>query len=78
MQEGIDAINATRPMLIFLPAYLPDFMPCEELFTQAKSYVLQNDITWEICPDPELMLWEAFHQTTDEQIGNYIHHAGYI
>jgi hypothetical protein len=39
-------------MLIFLPAYLPDFMPCEELFAQVKSYIRQNDIAWQDCPDP--------------------------
>ena len=65
-------------MLIFLPAYSPDFMPCEELFAQAKSYIRQNDIAWQSCADPELMLWECFLQTTDEQIRNYIYHAGYM
>ncbi len=43
-QEVIDAINSTGAMLIFLPPYSPDFMPCEELFAQTKSYIRQNDI----------------------------------
>ncbi|CAB4044580.1 hypothetical protein AC249_AIPGENE8785, partial [Paramuricea clavata] len=72
-QEAINAINATGAMLIFLPAYSPDFMPCEELFAQVKY-----DIAWQDCPDPELMLWESFLQSTDEQIKNYIYHAGYM
>ena len=77
-QEAINAINATGAMLIFLPAYSPDFMPCEELFAQVKSYIRQNDIAWQDCPDPELMLWESFLQSTDEQIKNYIYNAGYM
>ncbi len=77
-QEVIDAINSTGAMLIFLPPYSPDFMPCEELFAQTKSYIRQNDIAWQNCPDPELMVWEAFLQSTDEEIRNYIHHAGYM
>ncbi len=69
-QEVIDAINSTGAMLIFLPPYSPDFMPCEELFAQTKSYIRQNDIAWQNCPDPELMVWEVFLQSTDEEIRN--------
>ena len=77
-QEVVDAINATGALLIFLPAYSPDFMPCEELFAKTKSYIRQNDIAWQNCPDPELMVWESFLQCTVEEIRNYIHHAGYM
>ena len=56
MQEAINAINATGAMLIFLSPYLPDFMPCEKLFAQAKNYIRQNDIAWQNCVDSEFML----------------------
>lgn len=36
-QAAIDAINATGAIVLFLPPYSPDFMPCEELFAQVKS-----------------------------------------
>jgi hypothetical protein len=45
-------------MLIFLPPYWLDFMHCEELFAQTKSYIRQNDIAWQNCPDPELIVWD--------------------
>lgn len=77
IQEVIDAINATGVMVIFLPTYSPDCMPCEELFAQTKSYIRKNDVAWQKCPDPELMVWESFLQVTDEVIRNYINHADY-
>jgi hypothetical protein len=74
----IDAINATGALLIFLPPYSPDFMPCEELFAQTKNYIRENDIAWRNCVDPELMVFESFLQVTDVQVNNYIRHAGYM
>jgi hypothetical protein len=52
-------------------------MPCEELFSQSKSYIQQNDIAWQDSPDPELMVLDSFLQVTDEEIRNYIRHAEY-
>ena len=63
----VDAIDATGALLIFLPPYSPDLMPCEELFSQSKNYIRQNNIAWQDSPDP----------VTDENIQNYIRHAKY-
>ena len=52
----IDAINATGAIVLFLPPYSPDFMPCEELFAQVKSWIRENDVAWQFCMDPELMV----------------------
>ena len=52
-------------------------MPCEELFAQVKSWIRENDVAWQFCMDPELMVEEAFLQVTDEEIKNYIQHAEY-
>ena len=76
-QEVVDAINATGALLIFLPPYSPDFMPCEELFSQSKHYIRQNDIAWQDSPDPELMVLDSFLQVTDGEIQYYIRHTEY-
>ena len=65
-------------MVIFLPPYSPDFMPCEELFAQAKNWIRENDSAWQVCPDPELMVEEAFLQITEDEVRNYIQHAEYL
>ena len=78
MQATIDAINATGAIVVFLPPYSPDFMPCEELFGQVKSWIRENDVAWQFCMDPELMVEEAFLQVMDEEIRNYIRHAEYF
>ena len=77
-QAAIDAINATGAIVLFLPPYSPDFMPCEELFAQVKSWIRENDVAWQFCMDPELMVEEGFLQVTDEEIKNYIQHAEYF
>ena len=74
----IDAINATGAIVLFLPPYSPDFMPCEELFAQIKSWIRENDVAWQFCMDPELMVEEALLQVTDGEIKNYIRHAEYF
>jgi len=45
-QAVVDAIHATGAIVIFLPPYSPDFMPCEELFAQAKTWIRENDAAW--------------------------------
>lgn len=77
-QEAVDAIHATGAMVIFLPPYSPDFMPLEEVFTQVKNWIRENDAAWQFCQDPELMVEEAFLHVTDEEVKNYIHHAEYF
>ena len=53
-------------------------MPCEELFAQAKNWIRENDSAWQVCPDPELRVEEAFLQITDDEVRNYIQHAEYL
>ena len=77
-REVVHAINATRAILIFLPPYSRDFMPCEELFSQSKNYIRQNGVAWQGSPDPELMILDSMLQITDAEIQNYIRHAEYM
>ena len=44
VQAVVNAILATGAIVIFLPPYSPDFMPCEELFAQAKNWIRENDV----------------------------------
>ncbi|XP_022810123.1 uncharacterized protein LOC111347135 [Stylophora pistillata] len=71
-QAATDTINATGAIVLFLPPYSPNIMPCQELFAQVKSWIRENDIACQFCMDPELMVEEAFLQVTDEDIENYL------
>ena len=77
-REVVHAINATGGILIFVPPYSPDFMPCEELFSQSKNYIRQNDVAWQDSPDPKFMILDPVLQITDQEIENYIRHAEYM
>jgi transposase len=70
-------MNATGALVIFLPPYSPDLMPCEELFAKTKSYLRDNETAWLNCPVPELMVFHSFLQVTDNEIRKYIQHAEY-
>ena len=77
-QEVVDTLNATGALILFLPPYFPDFMLCEELFSLTKNFIRQNDVVWQNCPNPELMVYESFFHATDDEIKNYIKHADYL
>ena len=74
----VNAINASGALLVYLPPYSPDFMPCEELFSQAKSWIRQNYQPWVLCGEPEEMVLESFLQSTSADIQSYLRHAGYL
>lgn len=44
-RDVTDTVNATGVMVLFLPPYSPNFMPCE-MFAQAKYWIRENDIAW--------------------------------
>lgn len=77
-QRVIDAINVSGALLIFLPPYSPDLMPCEGVIAQAKSWIKENDLVWEQCDELEAMIFEAFMQISDEDVLNYIRHSEYV
>ena len=56
---------------------------CIGFYTQESGksvpYIIrENDVAWQFCLDPELMVEEAFLQVTNEEIKNYIRHAEYF
>ena len=74
----VNAINQTGALIAFLPPYSPDFNPCENLFSQAKSWIKANDVIWRSCDQPERMVFESFLNISDDNVLNCIHHAEYI
>lgn len=75
----VQAINTSGALVVFLPSYSPDFNPCENVFSQAKSWIRANDIAWQVCRDnPEEMVFEAFMQTSDADIRNYLRFTNYL
>lgn len=51
-QEVDNTIHLSGAMIIFLPPYSRDFMPCEELFAQTKNWIRENDLSSQVCRDP--------------------------
>ncbi|KXJ08334.1 hypothetical protein AC249_AIPGENE28337 [Exaiptasia diaphana] len=76
----VNAINATGALLMFLPPYSPDYMPCEGVFSQAKSWIKENDLAWQVCDhdDSKLMVFESFLQIPPSDVVNYIKYAEYM
>ena len=72
------AINATGALLVYLPPYSPDFMPCEGIFSQVKGWIRENDQEWQMCDQPENMVMEGFLNLSDEEVRNYIRHSEYL
>ena len=71
-------MNATGLLMVFLPPYSRDFMPCEGLFSKTKIYIRENDVAWQNSADQELMLFDSFLQVTDNEIRKYIEHPEYV
>ena len=77
-RQVIDAINATGALMMYLPTYSPDFNPCEGVFSQAKSWIRENEVYWQLCDEPEEMVFEAFMDISDENVKNYIRDTEYL
>ena len=73
----VNAIHAAGALLVFLPPYSPDFMPCEGVFSEVKSWIRANDAAWRACDEPEQMVFEGFLNVSRTDVLNFIHHAGY-
>ena len=75
--EGVaDLIeNQAGARLIYLPPYSPDLNPAEEVFSQVKSVMKQND---QISSAPRTFLAMAFNMVTKEDCIQYITHSGYL
>ena len=62
--DVVRAINATGALLVYLPPYSPDFMPCEGIISQVK-WIRENDQEWRMCDQPENMVMETNMHSTE-------------
>ena len=75
----IDLIeNQAGAKLVFLPPYSPDLNPIEEVFSQVKSIMKQNDSLFQVSSSPRTLLCMAFAAVTQTDCLGYITHAGYL
>jgi len=52
--------------LIYLPPYSPDLIPVEEVISQAKSMIKENDLLFQVSDIPRVLLLTAFSMVTKE------------
>ena len=72
-------ISATGALVRFLPPYSPDLNPIEEAFSQVKSYLRDNEQSYQATCTPRIIFSEAFYTSiTSQDCINYIKHAGYM
>ena len=64
--------------LIFLPPYSPDLNPLEEVFSQVKGIMKDNDRLFQATSAPRPLLGMAFAMVTKNDCVAYIRHAGYV
>lgn len=78
--EGVaDLIeNQAGARLVFIPPYSPDLNPAEEVFSQVKSIMKQNDQLFQVTGTPRLLLAMAFSMVTHEDCTEFIKHCGYM
>ncbi len=68
--------NQAGARLLFLPPYSPDLNPAEEVFSQVKATMKQNDALFQACSAPRVLLTMAFGMVTKD-CSSYIIHSGY-
>ena len=61
-----------------LPPYSPDLNPVEEVFSQVKSVMKQNDLLFQVSNSPRVLLTMAFGMVSQENCLKYIEHSGYL
>ena len=69
--------NQAGAKLIYLPPYSPDLNPVEEVFSQVKSIMKQNDLLFQVTDIPRILLTMAFSMVSQEDCLEYITHSGY-
>ena len=77
VDEVIKLVNSKGVMIRFMPAYSPDFMPLEEVFSQVKHFLKRSEVLYTSTDNPSLFLTMAFASVTSDDCLGYIRHAGY-
>ena len=71
-------ITAAGASVRFLPPYSPDLNPIEEAFSQVKSFLRDNEQSYQATSTPRTLFAEAFASITPQDCVKYIKHAGYM
>lgn len=69
--------NQIGSRILFLPPYSPDLNPVEEIFSQVKAIMKQNDALFQACSEPRVLLTMAFGMVSKEDCNSHISHCGY-
>ena len=77
VNEVIGLVNRRGVMIRYMPAYSPDFMPLEEVFSKVKYFLKRAEVVYTSTDNPSLLLTMAFASVTHDDCLGYIHHAGY-
>ena len=70
--------NQFGARLVFLPPYSPDLNPAEEVFSEVKSIMKQNNALFQVTTNPRFLLATAFSMVTKEDCLKFITHSGYL
>ena len=71
-------ISATGALVRFLPPYSPDLNPIEEAFSKVKSYLRNNESSYQCTKTPRIIMAEAFLTVSRNDCMKYMKHAGYM
>ena len=63
---------------MFLPPYSPNLNPAEEVFSQVKRIMKQNDSLFQVSTAPRVLLSMTFGMVTQADCLEYITHSGYL
>ena len=80
VEQVVDMIeDQLGARLLFLSPYSPDLNPVEEVFSQVKAIMKENDVLFQACSDEKTraLLMMAFGMVTREDCNSYITHSGY-
>lgn len=72
-----DLVNGTGAIIRFLQPYSPELNPIDHVFSQVKSFLKANEVTY-LSFSPITILLMAFCTVTKQDCLNYIRHCQYM
>ena len=71
-----DIVNSVGALLLYLPPYIPDLNPIEEVFSAAKSFLKANEVMVSTSRDIEDVLLTAFGNVTLDGCSGWYRDSG--
>ena len=78
VDEVAELIIQTGGLLHFLPPYSPDLNPVEQVFSNVKAIMKENDQLFQVFSEPRVLLTVAFDMITDNDCKEYAKCCGYM